>query len=906
MAAIASVVCTAGAQPLSFGGNAQHTNVYSGLAQIQNVVKWSAFIDESNPGFFGHYGAPLVTSNNVLITGVTTAGGSIEIRAFDGATGSLKYAIPTDFVQPAHGWTPAYQPVMSGSRLFFQGAGGSIFFIDNADTNTPSAPVRLVFYTDESSYLANKAAYDSSVYADTPLTVDTTGNVYFGFRVQGTAPAPLNTTVSGWAKITSAGVGSYVLVTDMTGDPNVNRDCHNLAPALSNDESTLYVVAGKTSTRYYGYLVALDTTTLATKSQVFLTDPRNGNPAGLMDDGTASPMVAPDGDVYLGIFGNPYNGSRGFLAHYNSDLSTAKTFGAFGWDFTPGIVPASMVPSYTGSSSYLLFCKYNNYLIDGAGGYDEGDGVNMVAVIDPNATQTERHLSAGGLQVMREVLIMPGPTPDGEWSSIPGAVREYCVNATCVNPESGAVYFNSEDGRAYKWDLTSNSITSAIALTPGFGEPYVPTVIGPDGTVFTLNGGQVFAIGSMTDIAVTLDSSNADVRKAVLGDNLTFTAHVTGTGPTPTGSVHFVDFTYGAYDGGLGEFTPVTVDLGTVPLDGSGNASISTTALTAGGDYLGNHFVTASFSGDGNYGSVETTIVQKVHANATTTALGTVANPSSFGQTVTLTATVAAVIGGSGTPTGVVTFLDGTQVIGQVMLDGTGTGVFTTSALSPGTHSLKAEYQSDTQFAYSSGTASQDVQEGTTTAIQSSLNPSNVGQSVTFTATVTSNDAGAGTPTGSVTFKDGTTTIGSGSLNGSGQASMNISGLAAGNHTIYAYFTGSNGYLDSNSNLSQVVNPDTTAPSIPQNVAAVTGPLKGQISVSWSASTDVDDAVDHYEVWRSNKLNGAYSLVASPAGTSFVDNLGPKQTRYYYVKAVDTHGNKSAASAKVSAVSRAK
>lgn len=70
-------------------------------------------------------------------------------------------------------------------------------------------------------------------------------------------------------------------------------------------------------------------------------------------------MEGPDGDVYVGIFGNPPDGS--VLVHFSSDLAVEKAPGGFGWDNTTGVVPASMVPSYTGTSTYLLFSKYNNY-----------------------------------------------------------------------------------------------------------------------------------------------------------------------------------------------------------------------------------------------------------------------------------------------------------------------------------------------------------------------------------------------------------------------------------------------------------------------------------------------------------------------------------------------------------------
>jgi hypothetical protein len=79
---------------------------------------------------------------------------------------------------------------------------------------------------------------------------------------------------------------------------------------------------------------------------------------------------------------------------------------------------------------------------------------------------------------------------------------------------------------------------------------------------------------------------------------------------------------------------------------------------------------------------------------------------------------------------------------------------------------------------------------GTTTSVCSSANPSASGQSVTFTATVTAKSPGAGIPTGTVTFKDGPSTLGTGTLNGSGQATFTISALAVGSHAITASYDG--------------------------------------------------------------------------------------------------------------------
>ncbi|MGI8916964.1 MAG: hypothetical protein ACR2H6_00070, partial [Pyrinomonadaceae bacterium] len=371
------------AQVPTFAGNAQHTSNYAAPAQALNKIKWSTSIDFNNTTP-AHYGSPLITAGNTVLVPVKTAGDGFRVDAFDGNNnGALKYVIGTDYILPLHNWVPVYNPVITtgafGTRMYFAGAGGTIWHIDNPDSNTPGAPVREVFYTSLANYDANANAYNGTIFVNTPLTADTNGNIYFGFRVQGTAPNPLNTTGGGIARIDSTGNGIYVLAGTAANDVAISRVSHNVAPALSNDGSTLYVVVKWSTNSSYAYLLGLNPTTLATKYSVLLRDPRNGNPASISDEGTASPMVAPDGDVYFGVL-VPNNGSRGFLLRFSGDLSVTKTPGAFGWDYTPGIVPASMVPSYTGSSPYLLFSKYHDYP------FGDGNGVHRVALLDPHAT----------------------------------------------------------------------------------------------------------------------------------------------------------------------------------------------------------------------------------------------------------------------------------------------------------------------------------------------------------------------------------------------------------------------------------------------------------------------------------------------------------------------------------------
>src|SRR5262249_55538735 len=134
-----------------------------------------------------------------------------------------------------------------------------------------------------------------------------------------------------------------------------------------------------------GNLVALDADTLAPRKSVRLKDPASGLDANLHEDGTSSPTVAPDGHVYYGVLERPLfsHHGRGWLLHFDADLIPAGAAGAFGWDDTASIVPARSVASYSGSSSYLLMTKYNNYVQGG------GDGVNRIALLDPNDQTTD-------------------------------------------------------------------------------------------------------------------------------------------------------------------------------------------------------------------------------------------------------------------------------------------------------------------------------------------------------------------------------------------------------------------------------------------------------------------------------------------------------------------------------------
>jgi hypothetical protein len=74
-------------------------------------------------------------------------------------------------------------------------------------------------------------------------------------------------------------------------------------------------------------------------------------------------------------------------------------------------------------------------------------------------------------------------------------VREWCVNTAVIDPATRSVLVNNEDGKMYRWNLNSNSLTETLTLTPGVGEAYTPTLIGPTGIVYGINNATLFGLG---------------------------------------------------------------------------------------------------------------------------------------------------------------------------------------------------------------------------------------------------------------------------------------------------------------------------------------------------------------------------------------------------------------------------
>ncbi|HWE93172.1 MAG TPA: Ig-like domain repeat protein, partial [Tepidisphaeraceae bacterium] len=298
---------------------------------------------------------------------------------------------------------------------------------------------------------------------------------------------------------------------------------------------------------------------------------------------------------------------------------------------------------------------------------------------------------------------------------------------------------------------------------------------------------------------------------SVFGQPVTFTATVapvaTGSG-TPTGTVQFkID---GANFG-----SPVTLVNGSAT-----SAAISSMTVAS-------HSITAVYSSDATYAaSTSAALTQVVSQASTTTAISSSTTSAVWGQSVTLTATVAPVAPSTGVPTGTVNFMDGTTQLGASTLNASGQATFNASSLSVASHSITAVYVGSTGYitSTSSSLGESVARDAATAAVASSANPSVFGQGVTLTATVSAAAPGAGAPSGTVTFMDGVATLGTGTLNASGQATFATSALSVSSHSITAVYAGDTHFTGvTSSAISQVVNLASTTTTITPPAATVTG-----------------------------------------------------------------------------------
>ena len=433
--------------------------------------------------------------------------------------------------------------------------------------------------------------------------------------------------------------------------------------------------------------------------------------------------------------------------------------------------------------------------------------------------------------------------------------------AVGINTSTNTIYVPHSDGTLKVISGATNAVVatlaiplgaSAIAVNPVTNMAYVVTASG----VTPVQG----ASGSATiPLTTTITPLAGDASSSASG-TITLNASASGGFAAPRRVYYQIDSLAGPWQlaSGSGPYTASFSGLANGSHTIRAFATNALDAMSIMTDVQNNPLVGAMASYTFTVGST---------APATPSVnLASSQNPSTSGQSVTFTASVA---GSAGAATGTVSFLDGTTAIAgcaSIAMSG-GSAQCTLSSLAAGTHSITAQYSGNSS--YSAGTSSpisQVVKANASVAVTSSLNPSTAGQSVTFTASVT---GPAGVATGTATFLEGAASISgcAGVALSGGAATCATGSLATGSHSISVQYSGNAAYNPgSSSALTQTVN---AAASASTNVALASAGAFASASSQYSSAFPASAAING-ERAGANWGNGGGWAGASNSGSEWV------------------------------------
>jgi polygalacturonase len=379
---------------------------------------------------------------------------------------------------------------------------------------------------------------------------------------------------------------------------------------------------------------------------------------------------------------------------------------------------------------------------------------------------------------------------------------------------------------AFLQSLTTNGVQYNGSVTSPTTAPYPCSP-----SIFTFLVGELYLSSSTaTNLSsVTVAAPGTVTLNAMLQPTMSQATYANSTGTAAlTAPVQF-------FEG--------TNMVGTATIGGNGTlASLTLTGVTAGA-----HTYTALYPGDSNYaaypfGSV--TVNVSSSAAPSTTTLAAAPSPVPAGSSTMLTATVVGT--SSAGPTGLVNFFDGATIIGSSALGTAASGTTVSATLSTvlnglGVHNLSAQYLGDSNDAAStSATTTVTVAAIPTTTTLSLASASiAVGAGDVLMATVTS---GAGVPGGAVTFFNGTTSIGTGTL-ANGVATLTTTSNTVGSEMLTVTYSATGNYAGSGSATLMLSVTDPVALTLSAYVLSIAPGASGTVTIAASPAVGFTGAV---------------------------------------------------------------
>ncbi len=535
-------------------------------------------------------------------------------------------------------------------------------------------------------------------------------------------------------------------------------------------------------------------------------------PGGLINVGGSSSVTnEPDGLLAFGIDGPP-SSVTAYGRITNGTLSLAGSADpVFEDNFTPS--PGAEYFVDTGTSTGAFTSVLHNATAD----YSHAGEVGLTGGAPATVTSTSvasgapsGSLYGQGVRFTATVIPVSGSNPTGSVSFFANGIS---LGSSPVTTSPAGV--TAAELSVPSLPVGSESITATYGGDVVFGpsaSPVMTQVVNPD----------------PTNIIITPSSDSPEPGQPVI-DTATVSQVTAGPG-TPTGTISFTD------DG-----SPVT-GCQSLSLPPVAPLQVSCTETYGSG---ATHSVVATYSGDADDAGSNASLLQVVGQVPTETTVASSSPTSTYGQSVTLTATVTPMVTASGSPTGTVTFYDfQTNPIATVSVSavaGTAIASVDDSSLMGGFHSITATYNGDATFGSSTSSAPVNftvAEAATIVTVASSADTTVVGQSLVFTVTISSWAAGE---TGTVQFVDNGSLIGSGAVSG-GQATFETESLSQGTHPITAVYEGDDNFVGSSSanTVMQTVNAaptstDVTSTGDPGSV----GQAPTQTAVASSSPTSI-------------------------------------------------------------------
>ena len=823
-------------------------------------------------------------SNNNETGGTSIAGGSFDVTSS-----------PTQCAQPPSGPTSRKRTVLLHSKT----------------TRAASTAARHATVRSAALHHSARRA-DAPITSGTPITI---GTIPAGHSITLTFSATVNSEISNPAGATSIENKGAI---DASNASETDVSATN---ALALFASSTQVVSSDLGSSIYGDSVTFTATVTAATG--------TGTPSGTVtfydgDPSTSGVQIGTPQTLVSGSAGVSTSGllagSHTIYAVYSGDDRFNGGFGVVGQDVSQaGSSTSLQLTTGTNPSRFGDSLTFTSTVTSSAGTptgivrFYDGDPSNGGTQIG-----TDQTLSGGTAAVSTSTLsvgphtiyaVYQGDTnfqssQDSLGQQVNSAITGTQTAVTLTTGTNPSTYEDSlqftatvspvassqftPSGNVEFWDGTPNaggSTDLGTRIINGSQQATFTTsgLSGGPHDIFAVYGGDTNFDGSQGDVTQTVNAASSTTTVSLtngnnpsrLGDSLTFTATVTSGAGTPGGTVKFYD----------GDPSNGGTQIGTDQTLSGGTAAVRTSTLS-----VGPHTIYAVYQGDTNFQSSQDSLGQQVNSAVTGTqtavTLTTGVDPSTYGDSLEFTATISPVASSQYTPTGNVEFWDGNPSdlsstdLGGKPLNGSLQATFTTSGLSGGPHDIFAVYAGDTNFDGSQGDVTQTVNPASTTttvSLTNGNNPSRLGDSLTFTATVTS---GAGTPGGTVQFFDGDpattgTQIGSDQSLSSGSASVTTTTLSLGSRTVYAVYEGNSDFQTSQGTVGQQVNPATVASQTSVTLTSGNNPSKYGDSLTFTASVSPAASSSYtpsgkVEFWDGNPGNPG----STDLGSRTLDNNG--------------------------------